>query len=116
MNAKFKGTWKGASQKWFHVDIRTEPQWTNKHLLPPHVEDKRKELEMTPCLKALVKRVTELCQAELEACHCIEEFTLWWFRPIDCREKLAFECPWLADPNRDPPTSKFLNLFLSSTH
>jgi hypothetical protein len=28
-------------------------------------------------LAALVKRITELCQAGLEACHCVEEFYLF---------------------------------------
>jgi hypothetical protein len=92
LNAKFMGSWNGTSQKWFHIDIHTEPQWTNKHLLPPHVEDKRKEPEMTPRLKALVKRVIELRQADLEACHYIEEFTLWRICPLGHREKLAFYC------------------------
>jgi hypothetical protein len=48
----------------------------NKHLLPLYVEDKWKEPEMTSRMKALVKHVTELPQAVLEACHCTEEFTL----------------------------------------
>jgi hypothetical protein len=47
----------------------------NKHLLLPQVEDKRKEPEMVPHLKALVKRVAKLRQAGLEACHCVEEST-----------------------------------------
>jgi hypothetical protein len=40
--------------------MHTDPQWTNKHLLLPHIDDKQKEPELTPRLKALVKRVTEL--------------------------------------------------------
>jgi hypothetical protein len=64
----------------------------NKHLLPPHVEDKWKEPKMTLRLKALVKRVTELRQAGLEECHRAEEFTLRRIRPLGHREKLAFEC------------------------
>jgi hypothetical protein len=75
LNAKFRGRWKGASRKWFHVDIHSEIQWMNKHLLLPQVEDKRKEPEMVPHLKALVKRVAKLHQAGLEACHCVEEST-----------------------------------------
>jgi hypothetical protein len=35
LNTTFRGSWKGASRKWFHVDIHIEPQWMNKHLLPP---------------------------------------------------------------------------------
>jgi hypothetical protein len=91
-------------------------KWTNKHLLPLQVEDKQKEPEMTPRLKALVKWVTELRQAGLEVCHYAEEFTLRRIRPLGHREKLAFECSWLADPNRDPLAGKILNLLLLSMH
>jgi hypothetical protein len=35
LNAKLRRRWKGASWKWFHVDIHNEPQWKNKHCLPP---------------------------------------------------------------------------------
>jgi hypothetical protein len=59
------------------------PQWMNKHLLPPQIEEKWGEHEMTPHLAALVKRVSELRQAGLQACHCAEEFTLQWIRPLD---------------------------------
>jgi hypothetical protein len=62
-------------------------------------------------LKALVKRVIELHEARLKACHCDKEFTLQWIRPLGRREKLAFECPRFADPTRDPPASKILNSF-----
>jgi hypothetical protein len=84
----------------------------NKHLLLLHVDDRRKEPEMKPHLKALVKRVTEVYQVRLKACHCIEEFTLWWIRPLGRREKLAFECPRLGDPNCDPSASKILSSLL----
>jgi hypothetical protein len=57
---------------------------------------------MTLCLSALVKRVAELREADLKACHCIEEFTLRWIHPLGHWEKLAFECPRLADPTREP--------------
>jgi hypothetical protein len=70
---------------------------------------------MTAHLKALIKWAAKLHQDGLEACHYTEEFTLQW-GPLGHREKLAFECPWLADPNRDPPAGKILNLFLSSMH
>jgi hypothetical protein len=30
---------------------------------------------------ALIKWVIELYQAGLEACHYVEEFTLWWIYP-----------------------------------
>jgi hypothetical protein len=45
-------------------------------MLPLLIDNKRGEPEMTPRLAALVKRVAELCDAGLEACHCAEEFTL----------------------------------------
>jgi hypothetical protein len=57
---------------------------------------------MTDRLAALVKRVTELRQAGLEACHCAEEFYLRWIRPLGRRKTLAFESPRLANPTRDP--------------
>jgi hypothetical protein len=78
------------------------------------VEDKRNEPAMMPRLKALIKRAAEVRKAGLEACHCAKEFTLRRICPLGRREKLAFECPWPADPNRYMPTCKILNLFLSS--
>jgi hypothetical protein len=95
----------------FHIDIHIEPQWTNKHLLAD-VEFKRREPEMTPHLEALVKRVTELRQAGLEACHYAEEFTLRWIRPIGRQENLVVECPQLNDPDYDPLAGKILNFLL----
>jgi hypothetical protein len=65
---------------------------------------------MTPRLAALVKRVAELREVGLKACHCIEEFTLQRIRPLDRREKLAFEYPRLADPNGDPTDGKIFIL------
>jgi hypothetical protein len=65
LDATFKGCWKGASQKWFLIDAHTEPQWVNKHLLLLHVDDKQKEHELSLRLRALVKQVTELCEAGL---------------------------------------------------
>jgi hypothetical protein len=112
LNTGFKGYWKDASQRWFHVDTHAEPPWQNNNLLPPLIENKQKEPEMTPCLEAPVKWVTELRQVGPEVCHCIEDFTLRWIRPLSHREKLAFECPQLADPNRDLSASKILNLVL----
>jgi hypothetical protein len=41
LDAIFKGCWKGASQKWFLVDMDVIPLWTNKHLLLPQIDDKR---------------------------------------------------------------------------
>jgi hypothetical protein len=44
-------------------------------------------------LAALTKRVAELRQAGLEACHYVEEFYLRQICPLDRWKKLAFECP-----------------------
>jgi hypothetical protein len=80
----------------------------NKHLLPPQIECNQGEPKMTPCLATLVKQETELCQAGLWSCHCIEEFTLRRILPLGCREKLAYECPWLTDPTPEPADGKIL--------
>jgi hypothetical protein len=88
----------------------------NKHVLPPQVDDKRKEPELTSCLKALAKQVIELHEAGLKVCHCVEEFTLRWIHPLSHQEKLAFECPWLANPTLDPPAGKILNSFCCNLH
>jgi hypothetical protein len=45
-------------------------------LFPPIIKDKRNEMSMNDRLTALVKRVAELYEAGLKACHCIEEFHL----------------------------------------
>jgi hypothetical protein len=82
------------------------PKWANTHLLPPLIDNKWGEPKMTPCLAALVKRVAELHDAGLRVCHCTEEFTLWQIRPLGHREKIAYECPRLADPSRDHAASK----------
>jgi hypothetical protein len=66
---------------------------------------------MTDRLAALVKCITELCQARLEACHCVEEFHVRQIRPLDRRKTLAFECPRMADPSHDPSES---NIFVIS--
>jgi hypothetical protein len=55
-----------------HVQL----QWVNKHLFPSFVKDKRSELAMTSRLATLIKRVAELREDELKACHCAKEFTL----------------------------------------
>jgi hypothetical protein len=62
--------------------MHVEPPWVNKLLFPPAIKDQRKELPMTDRLAALVRRVAELRQAGLEACHCVEEFYLWRIRPL----------------------------------
>jgi hypothetical protein len=56
--------------------MHVQSQWVNKLLFPLFIKEKLGELLMTPCLAALVKRVAELCEAGLKACHCGEEFTL----------------------------------------
>jgi hypothetical protein len=69
---------------------------------------------MSTHLKALVKRVVKLCEADLEACHCAEEFILWRIHPLGRREKLAFECLWFADPNHNPSSGKKTLSFIHS--
>jgi hypothetical protein len=63
-------------QKWILVDMHIEPPWVNKLMFPPAIKNKRNEPPMTNRLAALVMRVAELCQAELEVCHCVKEFHL----------------------------------------
>jgi hypothetical protein len=57
---------------------------------------------MTDRLAVLTKRVAELRQASLEACHCVKEFYLQRICPLSCWKKLAFEYLRLADPYREP--------------
>jgi hypothetical protein len=72
---------------------------------------------MTDCLAALVRRVAELRQAELEACHCAEEFYLRRIRPLGHWKTLAFESPRLADPSHDPlPGNIFIFSFNVECH
>jgi hypothetical protein len=49
------------------------------------------EPPMTDRLAALIKRAAELCQADLEACQCVEEFYLRWICPLGHRKILTFE-------------------------
>jgi hypothetical protein len=90
--------------------MHVEPQWVNTLLFPPFIKDKRGEPPMTPRLANLVKRVAELREASLKACHCTKEFTLRQIHPLARRENLAFECPRLADPNREPADGKIFIL------
>jgi predicted RNA-binding Zn-ribbon protein involved in translation (DUF1610 family) len=94
---------------WFLVDMHVHPQWVNKHLLPPLVDNKRRKPGMTQRLTALVKRVVELRDAGLHACHCGEEFIIRWIRPRGRRDALAYECPLLADPSHEPADSMIFN-------
>jgi hypothetical protein len=96
------GYWKGAQQKWILVDMHDQPPWVNKLLFPLAIKNKRSEPPMTNRLAALTKRVVELRQAGLEACHCVEEFYLQRIRPLGHQKKLAFECPQMADPHSEP--------------
>jgi hypothetical protein len=82
--------------------MHDQPPWVNKLLFPPAIKNKRSEPPMTNRLAALTKHVVELRQAGLEVCHCIEEFYLRRIRPLGCRKKLAFKCPRMADPHREP--------------
>jgi hypothetical protein len=67
---------------------------------------------MTPRMTALVKRVAELCDTGLQACHCTEEFTIRRIHPLVRWEKLAFKCLWLADPSYEPTSGKVFILSL----
>jgi hypothetical protein len=57
---------------------------------------------MNDRLATLIKRVAELRQADLEACHYVEEFHLQRIHPLGHRKTLAFKCPQMADPRCDP--------------
>jgi hypothetical protein len=89
--------------------MHVPPQWENRHQLPPLIDNKQGKLEMTPRLIALVKLVAELHNADLRACHCTEEFILWWIYPLGHRDALAYECPRLADPSHELANSKIFN-------
>jgi hypothetical protein len=79
------------------------------HLLLPLIDNKRGEPKMTPHLLAVVKRVAELHGAGLQACHCTEEFTLWWIHPLGHRKKLTYVWLQLSDPSHDPAANKIFN-------
>jgi hypothetical protein len=81
--ASFRGSWKGASRWWFLVDMHIQPQWVNRHLLPPLIDDERGEPKMAPRLAALIKQVAELYDSDLHARHCVDEFTLQQIRSLD---------------------------------
>jgi hypothetical protein len=100
--ASFKSCWKRSQERWILVYMHKPAPWRNKVLFPPIIKDKQNEPPMNDRLIALVKRIVELCEARLKVFHCIEELHLWQIRPLSHREKLAFECPWLSDPNREP--------------
>jgi hypothetical protein len=56
----------------------------------PAIKNQQTEPPMTDRLVTLTKRVAELRQAGLEACHCIEEFFIRWIRPLGRWKTLAF--------------------------
>jgi hypothetical protein len=93
--------------------MHVQPQWVNKHLLPPLIDKKRGESKMTSCLATLVKRVDELHDSGLRACHYAEEFTLQRIHPLGRREKLAYECLRQADPSCEPAAGKIFNFAFS---
>jgi hypothetical protein len=72
--------------------MHIQPQYVDKLLFPPFIDDKWSEPKMTLRQVALVKRVAELRDAYFMACHYAEEFTLQWIHPLGRREKLAYEC------------------------
>jgi hypothetical protein len=86
--------------------MHVSPQWVNRHLLLPLIDNKREELKMTSRLAALVKQVAELRDAGLWACHYAKEFTLWWILPLGHWEKLVYECPRFYDPNHERAASR----------
>jgi hypothetical protein len=65
---------------------------------------------MTPHMATLVKRVAEHCAVDLQVCHCAEEFTLQQIHPLGRRERLAYDCPGLADLSHEPTAGKMFNL------
>jgi hypothetical protein len=87
---------------WYYFDMHSPAPWENRLLYPPVLKDQRKEPPMIARLSALVNRTAELHWAGHDAYHCVEEFHLRWIRPLRHREKLAYECPRLADPSRHP--------------
>jgi hypothetical protein len=82
IKATLKSCWKGTQQRWILVDMHDQPPWVNKLLFLPAIKNQRTEPPMTDRLVTLTKRVAELRQAGLEACHCIEEFFIRWIRPL----------------------------------
>jgi hypothetical protein len=71
------------------------------------------EPSMIDRLAALTKHVAELRQAGLEVFHHVKEFYLQRIRPLGHRKTLAFKCPRMADPYREPSEGC---LFVFSSH
>jgi hypothetical protein len=75
------------------VDMHDQPPCVNKLLFPPAIKNQWTKPPMIDRLVVLTKRVAELCQTGLEACHCVKEFFIQWIHPLGRRKTLAFECP-----------------------
>jgi hypothetical protein len=101
IDTTFRSSWRGSLPRWFLVDML---------VLPPLIDDKRGEPKVTPRLTALVKRVAKLYNTGLQTCHCTEDLTHRQIRPLGHQEKLAFECPRLADPSREPASGEIFIL------
>jgi hypothetical protein len=93
--------------------MHDQPPWVNKLLFPPAIKNKQTKPPMTDRLVALTKRVAELHQAILEACHCVEEFFIRWIRLLGRRKTLSIECPQRVDSYREPSEGC---LFVLSPH
>jgi hypothetical protein len=89
------------------------PPWVNKLLFPPAIKNQRTEPLMTDLLVMLTKRIAELRQAGLEACHYVEEFFIRRIHPLGHRKTLAFECLRMTDPYCEPSDGC---LFVLSPH
>jgi hypothetical protein len=70
--ASFKSCWKGSEERRILVDMHKPTMWGNKLMFPPIIKYKRNKLPMNVFLTVLVKRMAELREAELMACHCVE--------------------------------------------
>jgi hypothetical protein len=78
--------------------------------VPPVRQRQSGQATMMSRLAALVKRVAGLHGVRLKACDCAEEFTIQGNCLLNRHEKLDFECPWLADPSREPVDGKMFTL------
>jgi hypothetical protein len=101
IKASFKICWKGSQRRWVLVDMHVPAPWDNKLLFPLIIKAQRKEPPMTNSLSTLVNCVVELYKVGLKACHCVEEFHIRRIHPLGRQETLAYECPWMVNPNRN---------------
>jgi hypothetical protein len=93
--------------------MHVQPLWVNKLLFPLAIKNKQMELSMIDRLATPIKRVAELCQVGLEACHRIKEFYLRRVRPLGRWKTQAFKCPRMTDPSHYPSEGY---LFILSPH